>query len=52
MLTPVALPRGRLRLATRPSWTGSLPTVKTIGIVEVADLAANCGNAAPGGDQH
>ena len=30
MLTPVALPPGRLRLATRPSFTGSLPLLKTI----------------------
>src|SRR6202007_2296511 len=39
--TPVSLPPGRLRLATRPNATGSTPTVKTIGIVEVAALAAN-----------
>src|SRR5262249_3287970 len=31
---------GRARLVTRPSWTGSKPTVKTIGIVEVAFFAA------------
>ena len=29
-------PPGRLRLVTRPSLTGSLPTVKTIGIDVVA----------------
>jgi hypothetical protein len=40
-LTPVRLPPGRARLATRPSLTGSSPTLKTIGIVVVADLAAN-----------
>src|SRR5829696_6935126 len=28
--TPVTLPPGRLRLATRPSWTGSLPVSNTI----------------------
>jgi hypothetical protein len=32
---------GRARLATRPNLTGSSPTLKTIGIVVVADLAAN-----------
>ena len=37
---PVALPPGRLRLATRPSLTGSSPLVKTMGMVEVAALAA------------
>src|SRR4029434_745727 len=40
-LTPVMLPPGRLRLATRPSWTGSKPRLKTIGIVVVAALAAS-----------
>ena len=39
-LTPVILPLGRLRLATRPDSTGSLPIAKTIGIVVVAALAA------------
>src|SRR5262249_842069 len=39
-LTPVALPPGRARLATSPNLTGSSPTAKTIGIVEVAALAA------------
>jgi hypothetical protein len=39
-LMPVALPFGRPMLATRPSLTGSSPTLKTIGIVEVAALAA------------
>jgi hypothetical protein len=37
------LPPGRLRLATRPDWTGSTPELKTIGIVSVAALAANAG---------
>ena len=40
-LTPVALPPGRLRPATRPSFTGSPPIVKTMGMVVVAALAAN-----------
>src|SRR5262249_57514656 len=39
--TPVALPPGRLRLATMPSLTGSVEVMKTIGIVFVADRAAN-----------
>src|SRR6516162_7848472 len=32
---------GRLRLATRPNATGSVPTVKTIGMVLVAAFAAS-----------
>src|SRR5262249_46813257 len=39
-VTPVALPSGRLRLATRPISTGSPPVRKTVGIVEVAAFAA------------
>ena len=39
-LIPVALPPGRLRLVTRPIFTGSPPMLKTIGIVAVAALAA------------
>jgi len=39
MLKPVRLPPGRARLATRPSATGSAPTEKTIGIVEVGQGA-------------
>src|SRR6516165_5222527 len=45
-LIPVALPPGRERLATRPSLTGSSLTAKTIGIVEVAALAANTASGA------
>src|SRR5262249_742213 len=41
--TPVTLPPGRLRLATRPSLTGSLPLANTIGTVVVAALAARAG---------
>jgi hypothetical protein len=41
MLTPVTLPPGRLRLATRPSATGSEAIAKTIGMLEVAVLAAS-----------
>jgi hypothetical protein len=40
-LIPVRLPPGRARLETRPSLTGSSPTVNTIGVVAVADLAAS-----------
>jgi hypothetical protein len=39
-VTPVALPPGRLRLATRPDLTGSPATLNRIGIVAVAALAA------------
>jgi hypothetical protein len=41
------LPPGRLRLATRPYFTGSGPIVKTIGIVEVTAFAASAGIAPP-----
>src|SRR6516164_6820374 len=44
-LTKVALPvtfaPGRLRLATRPNATGSVPAIKTIGMVVVAAFAAS-----------
>jgi hypothetical protein len=40
-LTPVTLPPGRLRLATRPSLTGSLPVANTIGTVMVVAFAAS-----------
>jgi hypothetical protein len=36
LLIPVRLPPGWARLATRPSLTGSSPTLKTMGIVVVA----------------
>src|SRR5262245_41434038 len=39
--TPVRLPPGRLRLVTRPSWTGSAAAKNTIGIVVVAVRAAS-----------
>ena len=45
---PVALPSGRAKLATRPSWTGSSATPKTIGIVAVAALAAIVPGVLPG----
>src|SRR5262249_26847237 len=37
---PVALPPGRLMLVTSPSVTGSSPALKTIGMLDVAALAA------------
>jgi hypothetical protein len=40
MYTPVVLPAGRLKLATRPRCTGSTATLKTIGMVAVAFFAA------------
>ena len=46
-LTPVILPPGRLRLATRPMLTGSAPILKTIGIVVVAALAATAAGLSP-----
>ena len=46
-LIPVTLPPGRLRLATRPSFTGSAPLEKTIGIVVVAALAASDAGVPP-----
>jgi len=44
----VRLPPGRERLATGPSAAGSMPTEKTIGIAEVALLAANAEGPAVG----
>jgi hypothetical protein len=44
---PVKLPPSRARLATRPRLTGSSPTVKTMGIVVVAALAASADNVPP-----
>src|SRR6516165_8554007 len=41
MFTPVALPLGRLRLSTSPTAIGSAAVVNTIGIAEVAALAAS-----------
>ena len=46
-LTPVAFPPGRLRVATKPSLTGSPPIVKTIGMVDVAALAASAEGSPP-----
>jgi hypothetical protein len=52
MLTPVALPPGRLRLATRPSFTGSSPVLKTIGMVEVAAFCSESRGLPAGGNDH
>jgi hypothetical protein len=53
-LTPITLPPGRLRLATRPSFMGSLPVSKTIGMVRGAALySRECRGVAAGrGDHH
>jgi hypothetical protein len=40
-VTPVRLPCGRFRLGTRPIFTGSSPTTKTIGTVELTALIAS-----------
>ena len=45
-VTPVTLPPGRFRLATRPSCTGSLDVENTIGIVLVAVFAAGSEGSA------
>src|SRR5262249_18678172 len=45
--TPVALPSGRSKRLTRPSATGSLPLVKTSGIVDVAAKTARAGWPPP-----
>jgi hypothetical protein len=41
------LPPGRLRLATRPASTGSLPLPKTIGIIVVAALTVRTATVPP-----
>ena len=46
VVTPVRLPPGRLRLATSPTSTGYVPSMKTIGIAEVASFAANAAEVA------
>src|ERR1035437_1365575 len=47
-VAPVMFPPGLLRLATNPEATGSAPISKTIGIVDVAALAANAPGKPPG----
>ena len=46
-VAPVMFPPGRLKLATRPIATGSAALMKTIGIVVVADFAANAEAGLP-----
>src|SRR4029453_1109938 len=46
VFTPVMLPPGRLKLATRPDLMGSSPTLKTMGMVDVAAFAA-CAEMVP-----
>jgi hypothetical protein len=46
MVMPVALPPGRLRLATRPDATGSPLAMNTMGMVWVAALTT-CGAGSP-----
>jgi hypothetical protein len=40
LVTPVTLPPGRFRLATKPSLIGSPPISKAMGMVAVAAFAA------------
>jgi hypothetical protein len=47
MATPVMFPPGRLKLATSPRSTGSAPMLKTMGMVDVAALAATVAGAPP-----
>jgi hypothetical protein len=47
---PVTLPPGRLKLATKPSLTGSLPVWKTIGIVGRRFCSDGGSRSAGGGD--
>src|SRR5262245_43621479 len=49
-VAPVKLPPGRLRLAARPSCTGSLLVVKTMGMVVVAAFAAIAAGVLVGGN--
>ena len=46
VVTPVRFTPGRLRLATSPTSTGSVPSMKTIGIAEVAAFTANAAEVA------
>lgn len=47
MARPVALPRGRLKLSTRPYSIGSPPMLNIIGIVLVTDLTASAVGVPP-----
>jgi hypothetical protein len=44
---PVTLPPGRFKLPTSPNTTGSAPMVKTIGIADVAVVAARTEGTPP-----
>jgi len=46
-LTPVTLPPGRLKLATKPIWTTSPLPMKTMGIIPVPALAASTAGVPP-----
>src|SRR5262249_45112651 len=46
-VTPVMLAPGRLKLSTRPLLTGSPPNPNTMGMVDVARLAANADGSPP-----
>ena len=50
-VTPVKLPLGRLRLATRSDLTGSAPIVNTIGTVVVAAFSGDSRNATSTGNE-
>jgi len=47
IVIPVTLPPGRERLVARPNPTGSPPITKTMGMVDVAALAAIAEGAPP-----
>jgi hypothetical protein len=47
VVTPVTFPPGRLRLATKPIFTGSDELLKIIGIDVVTDFAANAAAGLP-----
>jgi hypothetical protein len=47
IVIPVTLPPGRERLVARPNPTGSPPITKTMGMVDVATLAAIAEGAPP-----
>src|SRR5258708_39155276 len=42
MAMPVMFPPGRLRFATRPSWLGSAPRLKTMGMVDCRRFCGHC----------
>src|SRR5262245_8732474 len=52
MVTPVALPPGRLRLATSPAATGSIPVVKTTRVPKLNPFLAQSRGVVLEPDQH